>query len=240
MHIVDHVFVLLIAVVQPIHGALAYRRYIARIKAGHAPNRARLYREIMALEWIAVAVLAVTWWALARPVANLGLVVPQGIGFWIGLGVVVMLTAFLYRSWRNVGSLAEDEKAKQRVLLGDLVQFLPRSSMEFRYFVGLSITAGIVEELIYRGFLLWYLALYVPLWVAVLLSSLIFGIGHGYQGVTGAIKTLLVGAAFAVMYVATGSIWLPIVAHAVLDILQGATILELLRRSPAPDHTKEK
>jgi membrane protease YdiL (CAAX protease family) len=40
----------------------------------------------------------------------------------------------------------------------------------------------------------------------------------------------LVGFAFALFYVGTGSIWLPIVAHALLDILQGVALYELLRR----------
>lgn len=233
MPTVDPVFLLLIALVQPVHGALAYRRYVARIKAGQAPNRARLYCGSMALEWIALAVLAVTWWVLERPVADLGVVAPGGAGFWIGLAIVAILTVFLYRSWQSVGQMTEEEKEKQRVLLGHLVHFLPRTSLEFRYFVALSITAGIVEELIYRGFLLWYLSLYVPMWVAVLLSSLIFGIGHNYQGLGGVIKITLAGTAFAALYIGSGSIWLPIVAHILVDILQGATVREILRQNPA-------
>ncbi len=232
VHVVDHVFVLLLVVVQPIHGALAYRRIRARIRAGLVPNRTRMYSQIMATEWIAFTALAVAWSMLARPFADLGLVAPQGTGFWIGVVVVSILTAVLYRSWRNVGAMAEAEKAKQRVLLGDLVQFLPATEKDFQYFAGLSITAGIVEELVYRGFLLWYMTLYMPIWAAVLLSSAVFGLGHGYQGVTGVAKIFVVGTAFAVLYIASGSIWLPIAAHIVVDLLQGATILELLRPSP--------
>jgi len=234
VHIVDHVFVLLLVLVQPIHGAMAYRRFLGRIRAGLVPNRVRLYAEIMVIEWMALAVLLLAWSTLSRPVADLGLVVPQGIGFWTGVVVVLLLAAVLYRSWRKAGAMAEADKARQRALLGDLVQFLPTTDRHFRYFTGLSVTAGIVEEVVYRGFLLWYLTLYTPLWAAVVLSSAAFGLGHSYQGVAGVIKTLVVGAAFAIMYVATGSVWLPIVAHIVVDLLQGATILALLRQSPAP------
>ena len=69
----------------------------------------------------------------------------------------------------------------------------------------------------------------MPLWVAVIVSSVAFGLGHSYQGANGATRAGLVGLVFAVFYVVTGSIWLPIIAHALLDILQGATLYEMLR-----------
>ena len=91
-------------------------------------------------------------------------------------------------------------------------------------------TAGGVEEIVYRGFVLWYLAFFMPLWGAVIVSSVAFGLGHSYQGVIGGLRCGLVGLAFAIFYVVTGSIWLPIIAHATLDILQGAMIVEILRK----------
>lgn len=38
-----------------------------------------------------------------------------------------------------------------------------------------------------------------------------------------------IGLGFAIFYVLTGSIWLPILAHIALDILQGLTFLEMVR-----------
>ena len=230
VHVVDHVFVLLLVLVQPVHGAAAFRRYHAHIVAGHAANRRRLYTETLALEWLALAGLVLAWMMLERPAASLGLIVPHGGGFWISACVVLILAAFLVRSLRSARCMTEFEKAGHRGSLGELVHFLPRTDREFRHFVGLSITAGIVEELVYRGFLLWYLSVHAPLWVAVLLSSVAFGPAHSYQGISGFVRTGLAGFAFAILYVASGSIWLPIIAHAMIDILQGAMILEIFRR----------
>ena len=58
-----------------------------------------------------------------------------------------------------------------------------------------------------------------------------FGLGHSYQGLNGCLRTGLAGLAFAVFYVLTGSIWLPILGHAVLDAVQGVTLREILRDS---------
>jgi membrane protease YdiL (CAAX protease family) len=126
--------------------------------------------------------------------------------------------------------MSPEEKDKHVSELGDLVYFVPGTVRQFRFFASLSVTAGVVEEIVYRGFVIWYLTIFMPGWAAVILSSLFFGLGHSYQGKSGAVRTGLVGLVFAVLYVVSGSIWLPIVGHAIFDILQGRMILELLRK----------
>jgi membrane protease YdiL (CAAX protease family) len=106
---------------------------------------------------------------------------------------------------------------------------VPHTRQELRSFMGVSITAGIVEEIVYRGFVLWYLGLYMPLWLAIVVSSLAFGLAHSYQGPSGALRCGLVGLVFGIFYVMTGSIWLPIIGHVLLDALQGLTTREILR-----------
>ena len=110
------------------------------------------------------------------------------------------------------------------------MHFLPRTRRHLSHFAGLSVTAGIVEEIVYRGFMIWLLGNFVPLWAAVIISSVFFGLGHSYQGLEGALRTGAAGLVFAVLYVVSGSIWLPIIGHALIDILQGRLVFELLRR----------
>jgi len=235
MHLVDHLFVVLLFVVQPIHGVLAYRRYIARIEAGAPSNRIRLYQQTLALQWLVLAILAAAWALLERPVTDLGFVAPAGNNFWIGVAILALITTFLIRSWRAAMTMSDEAKARQKESFGKLVHFLPQSDRDYRHFVAVSITAGIVEETLYRGFALWYLTQIMPLWAAIVVSASVFGIGHSYQGTGGVLRVTLVGLAFGVFYVFTGSIWLPMFAHAILDILQGATIVEVLReRSRRP------
>ena len=230
MNLVDHIFVLLLFVVQPIHGYYEGRRYSALARAGKTMDRIRFYRHTTVLEWIFLAVLAAAWFGLGRPVADLGFVAPGGIGFWIGIALLVLMTAALLYSWRKTRNAGDVEKTQQAGYLGDIAIYVPQTADELRSFVGVSITAGVVEEVVYRGFVLWYLAQFMPLWAAVIVSSVAFGFGHAYQGANGAVRAGLVGLAFAVFYVGTGSIWLPIIAHALLDILQGATLFELFNK----------
>jgi len=231
MHLVDPIFLLLLFVVQPIYGAISFRRYFARVKEGKPARRVRAYLQTMAMEWAFLAALAFAWFKLDRPVADLGFVAPGGVGFWSCVGIFAVFTGYLIYAWRSARHASDDEKSKQAQSLGDLVHFMPRNRHHLRSFIAISITAGIVEEIVYRGFVLWYLAQLMPLWAAVIASSIAFGLGHSYQGAMGALRCGLIGLAFAIFYIVSGSIWLPIVAHAVLDILQGMMLVELFREN---------
>ena len=76
----------------------------------------------------------------------------------------------------------------------------------------------------------------MPLWVAVVVSSVLFGIGHIYQSLDGVVKTAVIGLVLGLLSVATGSLLFPILVHIVLDGLQMVTVRQLfLTRSPSPD-----
>jgi len=230
MHIVDHIFILLLFVVQPIHGAYSYRRYVARVEGGEPSNLVCMYLQTLALEWVFLAALAIAWFTFNRPVADLGFVAPGGVGFWSGAAFLALVTGYMLYAWKAAKHMSNEDKAKELKSLGKLVHMLPRTPRDLRHFIGLSITAGIVEEVVYRGFALWYLGLFMPLWAAVVVSSVAFGLGHSYQGTSGGLRCGLIGLVFAVFYIVTGSIWLPIIGHAILDILQGMSITEILRK----------
>lgn len=238
MQLVDQIFIALLFVVQPVYGYFENRRYEAMEKAGKPLDRIRFYRLTSLLEWAFLIALAAAWIVYRRPWADLGFVIPGGPGVWGGAAVLLLMTGLLLYSWHAATAASEKERAKQREGLGRLAKYLPRTAPELRSFFGVSVTAGIVEEIVYRGFVIWYLGHFMPLWAAVILSSIAFGLAHGYQGVTGVLRVSLIGLAFGTYYVVTGSIWLPILAHVLLDALQGAAVHEIYRRGddvPEPE-----
>ena len=237
MHIVDHLFIFVLFVVQPVYGAWDFNRYVKGVEAGDAPNRIKLYRETSAIEWAAFAVLIGAWYLLGRPLADLGYVAPGGIGFWAGSIFVAAFSIYLLVSWRQAKQMSDEEKEGHIASFGKLQHFLPQNDRELRSITGVSITAGIVEETVYRGFMLWYLVAYIPTWAAVIVSAIAFGLGHSYQGTGGVARVTAIGLVFGAMYILTGSIWVPIVAHILLDALQALSIVEIFRKdteSPAP------
>src|SRR5690606_2683660 len=73
---------------------------------------------------------------------------------------------------------------------------------------------AIAEETVFRGYLLLRLrSLTGGTAVAVVLSSVIFALGHGYQGAAGTIAVRIIGALLAVIYLWRGSIVAPVVLH---------------------------
>ncbi len=112
---------------------------------------------------------------------------------------------------------------------------LPRSPREELLFAGVAVTAGIAEELIYRGFLLRYLAaepweLSAPAALAV--SSVVFGLAHAGQGVRGMLATAMVGLLLGGLFLASGSLLLPVLLHTLID-LRALAVAHLARREAA-------
>lgn len=89
-------------------------------------------------------------------------------------------------------------------------------------------TAAFGEELLVRGYLMhtlhrllhqWNIRRSAWFW-AVVLSSVLFGAGHAYQGLAGGIITGVLGVGFALMYfVMRRNLWGAILTHGVYDTL---------------------
>lgn len=110
-------------------------------------------------------------------------------------------------------------------------QLLPATRRDRTLFLGVSVTAGVCEEIVFRGFLL-YALLHATgsLALAVLLSSGVFGVVHAYQQAPGALRAALIGAVLALPLLLTGSIYPAILAHALVDIISGFWLSRLLLR----------
>ena len=99
--------------------------------------------------------------------------------------------------------------------------YLPQTARERRWFVAVAVSAGICEEILYRGFLIHYLynlTWHVGFWVAFAVSCVAFGLAHVYQGLFGIGQTAAMGFLFGVLFVATGSLLTPILLHILIDL----------------------
>ena len=143
--------------------------------------------------------------------------------------VVPILVLFLARSQEDVTAI------------GDIQALIPRNTAEVRLGALLSLNAGVVEELLFRLAVpaLLYGAFGSAMF-ALITSALLFGALHAYQGAAGIAGTTVVGAFLLLLYVATGSIIVPIVVHVLIDLRSFVLIPLIVLRvqrvsSPAPD-----
>jgi membrane protease YdiL (CAAX protease family) len=112
----------------------------------------------------------------------------------------------------------------------ELVRFLiPTTGSEKIAFAGLSFSAGIAEELVYRSFLIPALTVaFGSLAIAVVVSIVIFAAAHAYQGWIGTIRVALLGSLLTVPFLLTGSVYPSILAHVALDLMAGIALADWL------------
>lgn len=226
----DHGLIAVVfVIVFPLVGLRSYRRFLRRAAVEGEPALIREYRHTIVL-WLGGLTLATiaVWLGQRRPLEALfttelgGLepVLAHGMAMGIAVGILARPTLALV-SGKASAQLAQTMKP--------LAPFLPKSPRALAWGLGVSLAAGVAEEVAYRGFLVAYVSSLAPSWAAIAVSALLFGTAHLYQGVAGVLATTALGAAFAVMYLNTGSLLLPMLLHALIDASSMVTAYLVLR-----------
>lgn len=103
-----------------------------------------------------------------------------------------------------------------------LQTLLPRRGIEILLWIAVSVSAGICEELVFRGYFQKQFESFTgSRWIALFLQAALFGISHGYQGLEACMKIALYGALFGLLALWRGSLRPGMIAHAGTDILSG-------------------
>lgn len=229
----DHLFVALFAIVYPAVGFVSFRRLLKRVALGQSVARLTLYDATIVGHWLLFAIAVTLWTVASRDARVLGFGLDVGVGLLAAGAVTVAGIVMLVGQLRFAASADADLLERIERSFGSLVHVLPHDRRELARFSLLSMTAGIVEETLWRGYLLWYLTLYMPLLPAALLSTLGFGLAHAYQGYRTLPRITLVGGVLTGIYILGGSLWLPIVLHGAIDLLQGRFAYRVIRRRAA-------
>jgi membrane protease YdiL (CAAX protease family) len=208
-----------------------HRRFEGRLRTDPGARRS-FYVRLLILEW-GLSLLALLVWLSAPGVdaGQVGLRWPQQWpGPVTGL-VVVLVLLFVVVSTRALrsGALLEVAEPVRRAGEGRHAEpaahatlaLLPRSAGERRLFTLVGVTAGVCEEWLYRGFFLAVVAALaggLPIGLLVVVAAVAFGLAHAYQGPVGILTTGLLGGVMAALYLQTGSLLLPVLLHAAIDL----------------------
>jgi membrane protease YdiL (CAAX protease family) len=198
---------------------LALRRWRAFQRSTEPAKRERLFRNLLLREALALAAAL-----SACSLDGLRLRTPPNPEGWaleflaaVGGSLVLSVLFFLFTR--------RGRRLRDR-LMGTLGAMAPESAAERRLFIVVALQAGPVEEILYRGFVLAFLQwLGVTSWpILIGASALLFGLGHAYQKIFGVVVTSLLGALFALIALETGSLYVPIIVHTLVD-LRGLLLL---------------
>jgi membrane protease YdiL (CAAX protease family) len=92
--------------------------------------------------------------------------------------------------------------------------------------VSLSISAGICEEIVFRGYLQRQLASMTGnVGIAIVVQAIVFGVGHAYEGITSVLAIILHGLVLGIVAKWRGNIRAGIVEHAGWNMLAGFGLL---------------
>jgi len=191
-------------------------------------STAALLANVVGTQLLFLVLLLGGIWYADVPLGTLGVTMPTGAELGIGavLGTVLFgLNQVAARLGRQFG-LGGEDAANRAGAAGneELREALAPDSLTgwlVLLFVVLPVVAGF-EELLFRGALVGGLATGFGLspWLLVAGSSLAFGLGHGAQGRVGIAVTAMLGGVLGAAFVATGSLWLVVVAHYLVNALE--------------------
>ena len=184
------------------------------------PNaRSVFYRSAVASQWILTLLTLAVMWSFDRGQVSAlfaGTLNADSMLI-IGLASIALMTQSpLIPAIRE--RMAES-KSIHRTLY-PIRNVLPRSKDEKQIWVTVALTAGVCEEIIFRGFLFFYAQQMLGLGIvcAIALSSAIFAIGHIYQGTANMIRVGVVAIILGIVYAVSQNLIWCMALHALLDL----------------------
>jgi len=220
--LLDHLVFILVFILFPLLDRFwLYPRFL-RQSAQNVPGaRPRFYLFVCTFAWGVTFCILGMWLSTERPWAALRLgLLSTPLRQAAGWGIAALYIGLMWIQQRRLVA-HPDKLAGLRKSLGSAEPMMPRTLAERNGFRFVSVTAGICEEFIYRGFVLWYLAVWTGTYAAIVLSSILFGIAHFYLGFAHVVRTSLVGLVLALIVIASGSLWPAVVIHAAMDFFAG-------------------
>lgn len=198
--------------------AFCFKILADRLSAATHAHRLRFYALTILLEWLMFALVVAgvrssgasillvvgERWSSARQVLrDIGI----ALGFWIVAIILLRIFAQLLRA-----------TSPGRALLS----MVPHGPAEIAVWIGVSISAGICEETIFRGYLQrQFIAFTKNVPAGIALAAVAFGSAHAYQGLRMVILISLFGAMFGILAYWRGSVRPGMIAHAWQDSLSG-------------------
>lgn len=199
-----------------------WERYeIGTLKGSTEPDaRVKSYGRTILYQWgvTLILVLLVGFRTMVRSPAALPGVPAQASGLLVGLlpGLLIgLLAPVLLAQWNTA------LRKKLEAVFIPIAYYLPRTRRERALFAVVCVTAGVCEEIIFRGWIIRYFAALpvgLTLWGSLGLSSALFGLVHLYQGWRGVALTALAGGMFGLLFFVTGNLLGPIILHILIDL----------------------
>lgn len=212
------VFLAYLALGEPLLGVRLYR-----LLQGGSRTRLTVYATTVYWQWLLALGVVILFLISGRSLRLLGLYNPHGFVWPSGTlgGLLAGLVAGLLFGNILIVLRRGRRRSSRPPQVGHIAALLPRTAHERWAFAGVAATAGVCEEILYRGLPVYALQHQFPALGPVFVVAavgLLFGAAHVYQGWLGVVTTTILGALLAGLYLATGALWTPMLVHFLVDL----------------------
>jgi len=185
-----------------------------------APTRSGivlLYISMIALEWAQV-------WYVFGGIHNKGLRLLDLVGgrwnSWKNVSVDLAIALPFWVVWEAIARLVQSALGANHAKAIDVL--LPQTWLEITLWLALSASAGVCEEIVFRGYLQKQLQAFTgSIALAVVLQALVFGAGHAYQGAKQVVVISVLGALYGVLAAWRKNLRPGMIAHTLSDVVGG-------------------
>ncbi len=221
----DHLLFLLFGLIFPINSMFATQPKLAKIENWDSDMRRTLYVSNAVSLTVMAAIVLLAWYFAGRPLSGIGLQNPVPGSWFFGLSLTFgFLLIYLLNLWNELRNDAARTRAHAH--WNKQTPFLPTTVKETGQFIPLAFSAGINEEIVFRGFFINYFMILFQDYpaqqtLALVLPSILFAVVHFYQGWKAVFKIGVLSLFFGLLYLSTESLLLPILLHILVDLIGG-------------------
>lgn len=226
---IDHILAFIFCIAIPLYGARQRKGFPGFTFSSE--QKKQIYISGSLTIFLMGAVVGIVWLIFQRPVSELGLRQPTDFSSWWWMPLLFVLIYVVdaistLSTKKGIDTTVENWKKR--------TPFLPTKTNELPEYFLMCFSAGVFEEIAYRGFLVtycWYLfdgAAYQQLY-AVIVPAFAFAVAHFYQGAKAVLKIFFLSIFFGYLFILSGSLLIVMILHFLIDVVGGLFTIRYMK-----------
>jgi membrane protease YdiL (CAAX protease family) len=172
-----------------------------------------LFMHVMTL-LLAILTWRMTWRSFHLPIFARATIGWKEIGY--GFATLILFVAVMVPMWKKYAMTKP----------GGVYRTMPQTSSDLGFWTVIALSAGFVEEIVYRGVLFGILNYWLHnWWASAILCAVSFALGHAIQGWKSTGIIFAIAMIFQGLVYLTGTLYVAMVVHAVFDFIAGSAYL---------------
>lgn len=197
--------------------------------------RKRFYLSNSIFLFLSAGIIMMQWWCQDRPLSAMGFKPDFNAGSIPATALLVIFLTLLYLADLIVNIKKGSAEGHLLEEMQEKAPFMPRHFREIPMYTIMCMAAGVCEEIIYRGFMVTYFLPEfngrsgIPI-LAVTAPAFLFSLAHYYQGWMAMMKIFLLSLLLGIIFIHSGSLWLVMIIHFLIDLIGGLVMMYMLRK----------